>query len=255
MGLFDKMKEQAKALANKVQQAAVVPTPSTANPEPEQDEEQNEEELEAEAAAEEEASEGGDEGYSILNSDWYEKNLRSPDHFAGWDPKDLDKFFLNYFELEEAEMQERLPEKMAELGLKSKDEWGQVWASFLRRHFGGLSESEQGEKFLQHAVNARNKQLMNTQSAAAAADPTLTEPFEGVTVEGWAQAASKLASCDPAKQPQALAALGMDSAKWQRINNEFQARMQRDTSFVIAQIFGKAFSAAQGVTGGYGLGN
>ena len=49
--------------------------------------------------------------------------------------------------------------------------------------------------------------------------------------------------------------MGMDRAKYERVNDEFQARMQRDTNFVIASIYGKAFSGAQGVAGGYGLGN
>jgi hypothetical protein len=144
---------------------------------------------------------------------------------------------------------------MAELGLSGKEEFWQMEASFLRRHFGGMSEEAMNEKYLQAAMNARSKQMMAMQQRAVAGDPGLTEPFQGVTIELWAQAAAGMTQVtDPAGQAKMLAGLGMDRAKYDAANAEFQARMQRDTTGAIATIYGQAFSGAQGVAGGYGRG-
>lgn len=99
-------------------------------------------------------------------------------------------------------------------------------------------------------------QRIAMQQAAVDADPTLMEPVEGVTVQLWAQAAATLMNIpDAGEQAKTLAGLGMDRAKYDRANAEFQARMQRDTTGAIATEYGKAFSGAQGITGGGGAGN
>jgi hypothetical protein len=243
MGLFGKMKKKAQEMAGK--QEAAPPAQAAA---PDEDVDDGDDD-----------DDDDDDGYSITNSDWYEKHMRAgnTNHFGNLDPNDLDNFYFHYFELEEAEMNDELDEKLSEFGVADKDEWGKIWASFNAKHFGGLSEQEFQDKSLQTMMNARQRQQMNKMSAAAAADPSLTEPFEGVTVEGWAQAAAGIGSCggDVNVMNAKLAELGMDKAKYDRVDAEFQARMQRDTSFVIAGIYGKAFSGAQGMAGGYGLGN
>lgn len=246
MGIFDRIKDKAHEVANRAQPAQQA-APAYEEPAAGFDED--------DPTADEDADPFG--GYFVTNSDWYERHLRSAFHFGHFDPDDLDRFYFAYFELEEAEGEERLPAEMARYGISSKDEWGLIWASFLRRHFSGLSEQAMQEKFLVTMATARNQQTMLKMQAASAADPSLTEPVEGVTVEGWAQAAVAMANSggEMAQAARALAPLGMDQARYERVNAEFQARMQRDTSFVIAQIYGKAFSAAQGVQGGYGLGS
>ncbi|MBU1218516.1 hypothetical protein KKF34_16200 [Myxococcota bacterium] len=110
------------------------------------------------------------------------------------------------------------------------------------------AQEEEARRQTQAMMDQAMAEQKAKQAAAAAADPTLLAPFEGITVEGWAQAAAMMASTpDPAQQISKLAALGMDAAKYERVNAEFQARMQRDTAFVIATVFGNAFSASQGV--------
>lgn len=244
MGFFDKLKKKAKdAISGSADEAPAADVDEDVASDEDDDEDDDDE----------------DDGYSVLNSEWYEKHLRAgnTNHFGQLDPDDLDKFMFVYFELEEAEMNERLDDEMAKWSISDKDEWGKIWASFLTKHFAGLSEEQMNEQFLNAALNARGKQTMLKQQAAAEADPTLLEPVEGVTVEQWAQAAAAMGSAagDEAKAAEALAGLGMDRAKYDRVNDEFQARMQRDTNFVIAGIYGKAFSGAQGIAGGYGLGN
>lgn len=197
--------------------------------------------------------------YSVLNSEWCAKYLREGkvSYFGRLNPDDIDGFWYMYFELEEAEMNERLPQRMGEFGLTGgKEEWGAIWAAFYYRHFAGLGEQAAQEKFLITMASARNRQTMEKMQAAAAGDPSLTAPFEGVTIEDWARSAVAMSQAsDLAAAERALAQLGMDRAKYDRVNNEFQARMQRDTSFVIAQIYGQAFSGALGMSGGYGLGH
>lgn len=115
-------------------------------------------------------------------------------------------------------------------------------------HDSGNEPSEQDWANVQAMADAAHAQMRAQQAAAAAADPTLTAPVDGVTVEKWAQAAAMMASTpDAGQQTQKLAALGLDRALYEKANNEFQARMQRDQTAVIATIFGNAFSAAQGV--------
>jgi hypothetical protein len=128
-------------------------------------------------------------------------------------------------------------------------------------HFEWIRERLEGSekmawKQTQDMMDQANTQRIDMQQTAAAADPGLLEAFEGVTVQIWAQAAVALMNTpDEAGQAQALAGLGMDKAKWDRVNTEFQSRMQRDTTGVISTEYGKAFSGAQGIPGGGGAGN
>lgn len=253
MGLFDKVKKGVDGMLKTPQKPAEPEAEDTE--EMEAVDEAETEEMEAEESAEEESGDEGREDMAIANSGGYERYLRAPDHFGPFDPKDLDAFMFAKFELEDAEMNDQLADKWGEIGVSGKEEWWQIEASFLRRHFGGLSNEELQTKYLQAAMNARSKQQMRRQQQAVAGDPSLMAPVDGVTVEKWAQAAAIMArEQDPAKQAQALAKLGMDRAKYDRANNEFQARMQRDTTFAIATVYGQAFSSAQGVEGGFGQG-
>ena len=78
----------------------------------------------------------------------------------------------------------------------------------------------------QALADQANAQRIGMQQAAASADPGLLAPFEGVTVQIWAQPAVALKNTpDEAGQARALAGLGMDRAKWDRVNDEYQSRM------------------------------
>ncbi|MBK8480960.1 MAG: hypothetical protein IPL40_07265 [Proteobacteria bacterium] len=176
-------------------------------------------------------------------------------HFGSLDPDDLDQFFFIGFELEEAEGEgpEAFEAKLRKHGLSGKEEWWRIVAAFMARTYYGMSSEDAAERYAQAMANARGRQQVQATARAAAADPTLLAPFEGVTVEGWAKAAAALGSePDPGRQSKLLVQLGLDTAKWQRVNDEFQARMQRDTSFVIAQAFGAAFTQAQSAGAGGG---
>lgn len=245
MAFFDEERDRTDDLLDEEEWEDIV-----ASDEDDDDEDEDEDEDEDDEDDEEDR-----EDMSIGNSEGYEGHLGGPDHFGNLSPDDLDGFLFMKFELEDAEMNDVLDQKMGELGLSGKEEFWQMEASFLRRHFGGMPEDAMNQKYMQAAMNARNKQIMGMQQRAVSADPGLTEPFEGVTIETWAQAAAGMISTqDPAEQARMLAGLNMDRAKYDRANTEFQARMQRDTTGAIATIYGQAFSQAQGVAGGYGRG-
>lgn len=79
----------------------------------------------------------------------------------------------------------------------------------------------------------------------------LLEPVEGISCEEWAKVSAGIASGKSLDDLLKIA--GMDNAKWDRINGEWQTRMANDTTFVIAQVYGNAFNAS--ATGNLGSKN
>ena len=67
-------------------------------------------------------------------------------------------------------------------------------------------------------------------------------PVEGITLEAWA--AFNAAIVAGANHEDLLKGAGVDKARWDRVNAEWNARMSRDTTFAIATTYGAAFQAA-----------
>jgi hypothetical protein len=85
-------------------------------------------------------------------------------------------------------------------------------------------------------------------------------PYEGVSLQVWAQAQAALAGGTDVNV--ILSKLGIDRAKWDAVSNEWMARMSRDTTATIATEYGKAFSssgqgmfASAAAAGVQGMGN
>lgn len=172
---------------------------------------------------------------------------------VGWGSKDasVEEFESRFEELSEAEEEGGAAYKAALDKFGFLDEEHYEW---IRER---VQDSEAFQKKMQQSMmDDAMANVHAMRQEAAAADPGLLEPFEGLTVSQWAQAAVAIvnAGTDEGAVAKALAANSMDRAKWDRINAEFQSRMQRDTMGVIATEYGKAFSGAQGISGGYGLG-
>jgi hypothetical protein len=75
------------------------------------------------------------------------------------------------------------------------------------------------------------------------------EPVEGITCENWAMVNAKIAS--GSSTDDAIKLIGCDLAKWDRVNNEWLARMSNDLTFSISQVYAKAFtSSSTGNMGG-----
>jgi uncharacterized protein YjbI with pentapeptide repeats len=130
--------------------------------------------------------------------------------------------------------------------------------SYLGKNDEGKPDIQTRDEFMNAMMQARMGQVQGMQAAAAASDPKLLAPVDGVSVEKWGQAAaalSALGQAGTAAQADAvLAKLGMDRAKWDRANAGWTAKMQGDTTGAIATKFGAAFQGQHatqtGQTGG-----
>lgn len=93
-------------------------------------------------------------------------------------------------------------------------------------------------------VGAMANQQANVQHALAA-NPQLTAPIEGVTIEQYAQvAAAAAASPSQAQFDQLLAHHGMDRAKYDRVAAGWNARMRDDSTHTLVTVYGQAFGGA-----------
>ena len=113
--------------------------------------------------------------------------------------------------------------------------WGaQDWA----RKQGGR-ESPTDLEFRMSGI-ARDK--MMAQKAASMSGPGgVLSPVEGVSLKDWARIQASLAT--GGNLDAQIAALGIDRAKWDRVSNEWMARMQTDTTMTVANEYGAAFTA------------
>jgi len=245
MGLFDKFKKKAKGGIEHVAQDAKAEVL-----------------IKKEVGLEEMGFQRVDE-FTYEPNEW-EYYYMQPDNWGGMNSNDFDEFMFRYFTVEEAEGEGDLAQALSQFGYKSKQEWLHIICTFFRYHFGQGGKIPRDDvdinfsdpAWTQAGYNARMRQQQANQQQAMQADPNLTAPVEGVTVEQWAAASAQIAAlaANPTAMAQALAQLGMDKAKYDRINAAFQQKMQGDTTGSIATIFGKAFSQAQGMQGGYGMG-
>jgi hypothetical protein len=67
------------------------------------------------------------------------------------------------------------------------------------------------------------------------------DPVENVTLEAWADINAQIVA-GTAKED-AVKDAGMDMPKWDRVNEEWLARMKNDTTFTITKIYSAAFNA------------
>lgn len=221
MGLFDKMKKIAETVTPAKQQSAVQPQHAPApapQPEPELDEED-------------------EPAFDV----------------AGFDPDDEDDFFHAVLHMESEGQFGGTDESRAEIcaryGIRDRSHWHtvkeSVYALLARKH-GSYDEVGQRE------MNWRQQQMtahMTGQVATLQAKGGF-EPVEGISLEAWAAINAKIVG--GANHEDLLKGAGIDAARWKRASDEWNARMARDTTFAIAQVYGNAFQAAsQGTYGDY----
>ncbi len=106
------------------------------------------------------------------------------------------------------------------------------------------------EQSMQNAMAQHQNQVNN----AVAANPALTAPIEGVTIEAYAAVcAAAAANQNPGAFQQILAQHGMDQAKYDRVAAGWNGRMRDDHTFALTTIYGRAFGGAgQGQFGAAG---
>lgn len=171
--------------------------------------------------------------------------------------------WMKLFGVEDSQMKGRDQDSAArENGFRDYEHYTDVrdyvtWKwSELGKNSDGQPDVVVKDEYTNAMMKARMGQHQAAQAAAANADPTLLQPEDGVTIDQWAGASAAMAglgsSATMAQVAETLAKFGLDKAKYDKANVAWQAKMQRDTTFVIATKFGEAFSAAQGQGAGAG---
>jgi len=117
------------------------------------------------------------------------------------------------------------------------------WDHSKQEFYMSVAEKE-GISYTQAVMNAgmlyqQRAVMVNTASMGQAGG--IMEPVEGVTLEQWAQVNAKIVS--GGNLDELVKTINCDKAKWDRVNNEWNTRMSNDTTFTIAQVYGKAFTA------------
>lgn len=216
----------------------------------------------------EDASSEEDDPNKIAQEEWQECQqfiarceARGID-LAGLSVDDPVGFYRRHFAIEQAQMDGRSKaQAVVDQGFHNEEHFEMV-SSYLQAKWSKLLTNDEGilevnlPIEIQNAMlQARSQDTKAQMAAAAAADPSLLAPVDGVTVEQWAGAAyalSQLGAGATAEQiAQTLAPFGLDKAKYDKANDGWQAKMQKDTSFVIAQKYGEAFTGAQNKVGGH----
>ncbi|MBI2392707.1 MAG: hypothetical protein HYV09_24185 [Deltaproteobacteria bacterium] len=182
---------------------------------------------------------------------------------AGLTWNDPVAFWMKAFGVEEAQMKGKDNDAAArENGFRGYEHFVEcrdyvTWKwSVLGTNSDGQPDVVVKDEYTNAMMKARMGQHQAAQAAAANADPTLLQPEDGVTVEAWAGASANLAqlpqNATMAQVAEVLARFGLDKARYDKANLAWQAKMQRDTTAVIATKFGEAFAAAQGQGAGAG---
>ena len=227
MGLFDKLKDKAKAAAQGVQNAVQPQAQQQAQPQqPQYQAQQEVEDHDHDEVADHDQSEQFD--------------------MAGFDPINDEASFFNAVLHMESEGQfggtdESRAEISARFGIRDHSHWLTVKEScysMLARKYGSYEEVSQQE------INWRSGQMQQHMMGAQAqmAAKGGFEPVEGVTLEAWA--AINASIIGGANWEDLLKGAAIDKARWDRVSAEWNARMARDTTFAITTVYGNAFQAA-----------
>jgi hypothetical protein len=214
MGLFDQVKQMAEGFVPAQQQSAVQAQPTPTPPPPQSEE--------------------------------------PAVDLAGFDPNDEDAFFNAVLHMESEGQYGGTDESRAELcaryGIRDRSHWRAVKDSVyavLAHKYGSYDEVGQRE------INWRTAQMTlhmtSTVSTMQAAGGFA--PVEGIGLDQWA--AINAAIIGGQSPEDLLRGAGIDDARWKRASDEWNARMAKDTTFAIAQVYGKAFQAAS--AGPYGV--
>jgi len=172
---------------------------------------------------------------------------------AGFNPNTDEENFYNAVLHMESEGQfggtdESRAEIMARYGIRDRSHWHTVkesYYSLLANQYGGNEVSQREMNWRQGQMQRHMMgQVSNMQAKGG------FEPVEGVTLEQWAALNAAIAGGQ--NYEDVLRGARIEKGRWDRCSAEWNARMARDTTFAIAQIYGNAFQAAsQGKYGNY----
>lgn len=165
---------------------------------------------------------------------------------AGFDPaNDENGFFEAVLHMETDGMgggtEESRARIMAKYRIADRMHWQTVRASVyqaLTDKYGSLGDVMQREMNYRQSLS---QQQMSAQIAQKSATGEMA-PVEGVSLTQWA--AINAAIVQGVSLEDMLKGNGIDMARWDRVRTEWEARMARDTTFAIAQVYGDAFQNA-----------
>jgi hypothetical protein len=172
---------------------------------------------------------------------------------AGFDPDDEETFFNAVLHMESDGQYGGTDESRAEIqqrfGIRDRSHWHtvkeSVYSLLIRKH-GSMNEV--GQREMNWRMGQMQQQQVKAQQKMAAGGGFA--PVEGVSLEAWA--AMNAAIVGGSAWEDVIKGAGVDKARWDRINAEWNARMSRDTTFAITTVYGAAFQAAsQGKYNGY----
>jgi hypothetical protein len=164
---------------------------------------------------------------------------------AGFSPDDEESFFNAELHMESEGAMGGTDESRAEImesfGIRDRSHWRDVknaMYQLLAEKHGSI------EAAFQRNMNWRaghSQRAMQQKVAQVAASGELA-PVEGVSLDAWAAINASIVA--GANLDDLLKGAGIDRARWDRVSAEWNARMARDTTFAIAQVYGNAFQNA-----------
>ncbi len=184
---------------------------------------------------------------------------------AGLNPADPESYWKMVFEYERLQGEGMEPQAaLQKLGFSDRDHYDLV-SAYISGKWSVLTKDEDGDdvvqvrdEFTNAAMKARMGQMQGMQAAAAAADPNLLAPVNGVSIEQWAGAAAAMSRMPPDATPQMVAELlakfKLDRATYDAAQAGWMEKMQGDTTGAIATKYGAAFTATTGLDQGAGGG-
>jgi hypothetical protein len=164
---------------------------------------------------------------------------------AGFDPDDEETFFNAVLHMESEGQfggtDESRAEIMQQFGIRDRSHWHtvkeSVYSLLIRKH-GSMNEVGQREMNWKMGQMQRHQVQQQQKMAAGGGFAAV----EGVSLEAWA--AMNAAIIGGSAWEDVIKGAGVDKARWDRINAEWNARMSRDTTFAITTVYGNAFQAA-----------
>ena len=138
---------------------------------------------------------------------------------------------------------------MKEYGIESYAQWDKFITAYSMERW--LKDGEDPGSFLIRTSSIARDRMSNAAISSAQVEGGLLSPFEGISLEQWASVNAGIIGAKSTPE-ELMASIGCDAAKWDRVNAEWNARMAKDTSFVIATAYGNAFTASS--TGAYASG-
>lgn len=138
---------------------------------------------------------------------------------------------------------------MKEYGVETTAQWSAFSLGYTNTLWN--KDNEEPTAWYFKMSNIGRQKMVAADAITESAEGGVLAPIEGISVELWAKAQARMASGGTLEE--AYQICGCDAAKWDRVSNEWLARMSNDTEFKIMPIYSAAFNTS--ATGNMGVGS